>query len=110
MNKQTLSHYYQSGNLHVSKGTIIRYPFEYRGEIWRNVMVYDCALEGQGMGLVVITGYYAGTPTVYLPEESGKRSISTNWLVNNFTKWVEDAPLEQVFIIEKIMETEDPFS
>lgn len=54
------------------------------------------------MGLLVVTGYYAGTPIVYLPEESGKHAISARWMLDNFCEWVEDVPLQEIYIIEKI--------
>lgn len=54
------------------------------------------------MGLLVVSGYYAGTPIVHLPEESGKHAISTRWMLDNFSKWVEDVPTREIYIIEKI--------
>jgi hypothetical protein len=63
------------------------------------------------MGLLVMTGRKAGLPLVVLPFDSegpGHRAISTKWLVRNFEEWVYDAPIDQVFVLDRIAPPSHP--
>ena len=88
----------------ISNGYIIRSPFPLYEELWRDLMVYDCRKEGFGAGLLVVTGRHAGTPAVYLPEESSSGHqvvISARWLADNFSKWVYECAIDQILVLDR---------
>lgn len=54
-----------------------------------DLMVYDPG-GGDGLGLIVVSGYKAGLTLAIFPAEScraGARSLETSWLLKNWDRW-----------------------
>lgn len=77
-----------------------KYPFE---EIV-DFMLVDIPYIESGFAFICISGYYAGTLEFELPKEArnaNARSISVNWLINNWNTWVySECSIQEVFILE----------
>ena len=54
-----------------------------------DVMVFD-PHQGVGLGVIVVSGYKAGSTLSFFPSEScgdGKRSLEVDWLLANWNNW-----------------------
>lgn len=86
------------------RGTIFRFKGSYPFEEIVDFMLVDIPCIESGFGLVCISGYYAGTLECYLPKEAkneNTHSISTNWIRDNWIKWIyPECSVYEVYILE----------
>jgi hypothetical protein len=84
---------------------VLRLPGKDPYEDVVDFMIFDPHEKGFGMGFIVATGYKAGIIRNILPKESmsaGTKLISTQWLVENWEKWVyEDCSVNDVYVVGK---------
>ena len=86
------------------RGTILRFRGKYPFEEIVDFMLVDIPYVESGFAFICISGYYAGTLEFELPKEArnaNARSISVNWLINNWNTWVySECSIQEVFILE----------
>ena len=85
----------------ISRGIVFRLPAKWPYEDFVDFMVVDFA---HSHGLVVSSGYKAGSILVILPVESNSNEyvgIDTQWIITNWSKWVyPECDVNNVHIIE----------
>ena len=55
-----------------------------------DLMVFDPHEDDRGLGVIVVSGYKAGSTLSIFPKEScapGKRSLETRWLLRHWSEW-----------------------
>lgn len=86
----------------IKRGTVFRLPAAWPYESWVDFMVIDLF---ENHGLVVSSGHKAGLLLISLPTESlssESRALSTEWVVNNWEKWIyPECNVENVHIIDE---------
>lgn len=93
---------YQSDSL--SRGVVLRFPATWPYEDLVDALLISLPNGDTEYTLVVATGHKAGLVLIHLPKESGhqqSRSISKQWLINNWSKWIyPECRVEDVYILE----------
>ncbi len=89
----------------ITKGSILRFFTKgFQVETTVDFMVFYPADKNCGLGLITITGFNAGDIYIILPEESlysTQHTLSTEWLVNNWNKWIcEASDVKDVYFIK----------
>ena len=77
-----------------------KYPYEE----WVDFMVYEVPADERGYGLIVTSGYKAGSVVVHLPKESHSEScgLSKDWVVANWSKWIyPECDISSVYLIDR---------
>ncbi|MGS1010518.1 Imm45 family immunity protein [Achromobacter anxifer] len=74
----------------IQRGNIFRVRGKYPYEEWVDFMVYEVPADDRGYGLIVTSGYKAGSVVVHLPKESYSEScgLNKNWVIVNWNKWI----------------------
>lgn len=73
------------------RGTVFRFKGKYPFEDIVDFMLIEYPDCNSGFAMVCISGYHAGALEVCLPENalcSTCRAISTEWMIENWNKWV----------------------
>jgi hypothetical protein len=74
-------------------GQVIRWPSNDPTQEIRECMLFDPKDGSGSLGLVEIAGYGSGHVLFYFPHEvyfPGTRALSTRWLIENFSKFIEE--------------------
>ena len=86
------------------RGTIFRFNGKYPFENIVDFMLVDIPYVESSFALICISGYYAGACECCLPKEAknaGTHSISTDWLIKNWNKWVySECSVNDVLVLE----------
>ncbi|MEN5018917.1 Imm45 family immunity protein [Erwinia sp. Eh17-17] len=86
----------------IRRGRIFRLPAVWPYENIVDFMVIDMA---HTHGLVVSSGFKAGSMLIELPLESAStegHALSTEWIINNWAKWIyPECAVEDVYIIDQ---------
>ena len=73
-------------------GTVFRFPAKYPFESTVDFMLVDYPDTESCFAIYCVSGYHAGKLELLLPQEArgpaGTISISTRWMVENWTKWI----------------------
>ena len=95
------------------RGTIFRFRGRYPYEDIVDFMLIAPQPEDQRMGIVVTTGYSAGSIVVYPPAESrpgNLESMKASWLKQNWTNWIKaDSRREEVMVLDGQLSPVDIF-
>lgn len=85
----------------IRRGRILRLPAVWPYERIVDFMVIDLA---HTHGLVVSSGFKAGSMLVKLPLESASiegHAVSTEWIINNWAKWIyPECDVNDVYLID----------
>lgn len=93
-------------NKSIKRGSVFRLPAIWPYEAWVDFMVIDLF---DTHGLVVSSGHKAGLILISLPiesESSEGRALSTEWVVNNWEKWIyPECDVQDVHILDEYVAT-----
>ncbi|MEB3097689.1 MULTISPECIES: Imm45 family immunity protein [Achromobacter] len=87
----------------IQSGNILRVHGKYPYEEWVDFMVYEVPADERAYGLIVTSGYKAGSVVVHLPKESHSESCGLNkdWVVSNWSKWIyPECDVMDVYLID----------
>lgn len=85
-------------------GNVLRFPGRYPYEDLVDFMVFDIPASERAYGLIVTSGYKAGSVVVHFPKESFSEQggINKEWVVVNWGGWVYgECDVSEVYLIER---------
>jgi hypothetical protein len=91
-------------NNELSRGVVLRFPALWPYEDFVDALLVSLPDVNTEHTLVIATGHKAGLVLIHLPKESESRqsrSLSKQWLIDNWSKWVyPECRVEDVYIFE----------
>ncbi|WP_074900766.1 Imm45 family immunity protein [Pseudomonas simiae] len=86
------------------RGAVLRFPATWPYEDFVDALLVSLPDDNTGHTLVIATGHKAGLVLIHLPKEcecQQSRSVSKQWLIDNWSKWVyPECRAEDVYILE----------
>ncbi len=87
---------------YITRGALLRMPGGYPYEPVVDFMVIEWE---KGLALLVASGYKAGIIRQVLPKDalvSTVNAISTTWLIENWSQWVDQGSVHEVWICREV--------
>jgi hypothetical protein len=88
----------------IFRGNVLRFPAKYPYEKFVDFMVFRALANETPYGLIVTSGYKAGSISVLLPRESLNKeggALDRHWIISNWNLWVyPECSVEEVYFME----------
>lgn len=85
------------------RGNILRVRGKYPYEKYVDFMLFETLVKDRPYGLIVTSGYKAGSILIHLPKESTCLSggVNKEWMLSNWDNWIyPDCDVSDVYVID----------
>ncbi|MHC0506869.1 Imm45 family immunity protein [Achromobacter aegrifaciens] len=87
----------------IQRGNVLRMRGKYPYEGWVDFMIYEVPADEKTYGLLVTSGYKAGSVVVHLPKESHAElsGVDKGWVIANWERWIyPECDAADVYLID----------